>query len=369
VDTNASEPFRIGLVGPSGVGKTSLITALLAESMKLLTGTGVAMHPVGTATEERIARNQRSLDANLLSEEFEAMPLGFMHGSAEPFIFTLGLNPGSSDDGISIEVLDFPGLWLSPESRPARRETEWARCLEFIAASTILLIPVDATVLMEAVTEEERGAAEGLLAIAAVADVARDWAIRRQERAPEPALAVFCPVKCESYFNDNGGLDDRSGALQARFDTAYKDVINAIRVEAPGASVLYTPVDTIGCVELADVKWIKGQAVASYRVREPGPRISRAGASEIMRALCRHLAYGRRILREAERDTAAGAANAYAEHNSGFFRAVRLWLSRERRRRMRAAHETEAALTRAEALVAAVEAIAASGSGPRAQEF
>jgi hypothetical protein len=36
-----SAAFRIGLLGPSRIGKTSLITALLAESQQLLAGSQV----------------------------------------------------------------------------------------------------------------------------------------------------------------------------------------------------------------------------------------------------------------------------------------------------------------------------------------
>ena len=42
--------FRIGLVGPSRVGKTSLITALLRDSQRLLQGTPVSMRPLAEVT-------------------------------------------------------------------------------------------------------------------------------------------------------------------------------------------------------------------------------------------------------------------------------------------------------------------------------
>jgi putative ribosome biogenesis GTPase RsgA len=54
----ALTPFRISLLGPSGVGKTSLVTAMLAESQKILAGSGTAMRPVGPRTSDAIARNQ-----------------------------------------------------------------------------------------------------------------------------------------------------------------------------------------------------------------------------------------------------------------------------------------------------------------------
>ena len=64
---NGELVFRIGLVGPSRVGKTSLITALLRDSQRLLQGTPVSMRALGTATEKRIAQHRRELDGSLLA--------------------------------------------------------------------------------------------------------------------------------------------------------------------------------------------------------------------------------------------------------------------------------------------------------------
>ena len=50
-----------------------------------------------------------------------------------------------------------------------------------------------------------------LLDVLAVEQVARNWAIERNLRPAEPALLVFCPVKCESYFTDNGRLPEQLG--------------------------------------------------------------------------------------------------------------------------------------------------------------
>ena len=46
--------YKIGMVGPSRVGKTSLITALLRDGQRLLEGTPVSMKAVGTPTQRRL---------------------------------------------------------------------------------------------------------------------------------------------------------------------------------------------------------------------------------------------------------------------------------------------------------------------------
>ena len=74
-----------------------------------------------------------------------------------------------------------------------------------------MVIPVDATVLMEAYLPAHRRQWPRLLGLEAVQDAAIEWAKRRNEAKGEPALLVLAPVKCESYFVDNGGTGkDRS---------------------------------------------------------------------------------------------------------------------------------------------------------------
>lgn len=362
----APAPFRISLLGPSGVGKTSLVTAMLAESQKILAGSGAAMRPVGLETSDAIARNQFQLDEYLLAGEFTAAD--FRHsGTRDSFIFTLGFDLRTPGSGISIELFDFPGGWLS-----ARRTREdygplWHEARDFIVSSTILLVPVDATMLMEARTLEQRDAVRRLLAIEDVAEITREWATARREQSAEPALAVFCPLKCESYFADNGGTRDRSAPLRRKVEEVYHDVISAIGETAPKASVLYAPIDTLGCVELVDADWISDdlsglELRARYRIRGSEPKISRAGAGDLVRVLCRHLAQGAEALEKSGREAAS-------EHTGRFFLVV--W--RVFRRRLASWWQGDKAIrsqaSGASSLGDVVTEIASSPYGPRVREL
>src|SRR6476661_2044174 len=255
--------FRIGLVGPSRVGKTSLITALLRDSQRLLQGTPVSMRALGTATEKRIAQHRRELDGSLLAGEFTP---GALRGTEEPFRFQLLLDSGVRGAGIRLELLDYPGGWLDPATRSHDRDGDWQSCQRFLQQCSVLLVPVDAAVLKE-----------------------RTW------RPDEPALLMLCPVKCESYFDDNGGRRDESEELLSRVRRVYADVIEAVPAEAPHVRVVYAPVDTIGCVEILHAEWTpdprepSGMAFAAhYGVRWPA-RQAVKGADDVLVALCKHL--------------------------------------------------------------------------------
>ncbi len=371
--------FRIGLVGPSLVGKTSLITALLRDSQKLLQGTPVSLRPVGTATEKRIAQHRRELDGSLLAGEFTP---GALRGTEEPFTFQLLLDSGVRGTGIRLELLDYPGGWLDPATRPHDRDADWQSCQRFLQQCSVLVVPVDAAVLMEPTSGAQLRAVPSILTTPEVGEVVRQWLKERNWRPDEPALLMLCPVKCESYFDDNGGRRDESEELLSRVRRVYADVIEAVPAEAPHVRVVYAPVDTIGCVEILHAEWSpdprepSGVAFAAhYGVRWPA-RQAVKGADDVLVALCKHLvAAQQRVESDAAGDVrgAADRAREYAERDEGFIRNIWYHLSGERARRAHAAlvsgHRAGEADARVSALADVVADLARRDPGGRVRQW
>jgi hypothetical protein len=363
--------YRIGMVGPSRVGKTSLITALLHDGQRLLEGTPISLKAIGTATQKRLSQHRRELDGALLAGEFDPGALG---GSQDQFTFHLLLDTGVADTGIELQLLDYPGGWLDPHTRPPGVEAQWEACERFLEQCSVLIVPIDAAVLMEATTASHLRAVPTILGTPQVTDVVRTWLKRRNERPEEPALLLLCPIKCESYFDDNGGRRDQSGALLQWVRRVYRAVIELVPNEAPDVRTMravYAPVDTIGCVEILRAEWQPEPAepgaltfFAHYGVRPPGER-SVKGTEDIMIALCRQLVAGRHKVEEREaalRREQADAAQTFAERDEGFFRNIWYLISGERALRADAARtsreEAVQAADRAKALTAIVESLA-----------
>ena len=86
----------------------------------------------------------------------------------------------------------------------------------------MLLVPVDAAVLMEATSPRTSARCRGSSPAARSAGRAK-WLSERNGRPNEPALLLLCPVKCESYFADNGGRRDESEKLLSRVRKVYAD--------------------------------------------------------------------------------------------------------------------------------------------------
>lgn len=374
---NPQSAFKIGLLGPSRVGKTSLVTALVSEAQQMLAGSGVAMLPDNRATEDKIADNWEQLQGDLLAGEFTP---GNLRGTMEPFVFRLALDPGVPGLRIGIELLDFPGGWLAGRGRSAHSESDWESCRKFITQSTALLVPIDAALLLETYEKDHLKLLPKHLTTTQVESVAREWAIERNRRAHEPALIAFAPVKCEAYFSDNGGLRNKSHQLRQKFDEVYAGVVAAVRAEAPHAQLLYTPIDTLGCVEMIRADWKPNDSGewafdAKYRVRHDR-KISRKGVDDLMTAVSQQLMQGKRTMTAddtADQILRAQQAQALADRSEGFFRDVLMWLNRERQARREAADQedraAQEAARRLQALDTALEKIAARKFGPRVQRL
>lgn len=353
--------FKIGILGPTRVGKTSLIAAILQESKVQLSGTEVSMTPSDGKTEKRLSQHYKELEGSIHAGEFNP---GAVSGTEESFTYELYLDPGvKGAAGIRFSLLDYPGGWIDASRRPAGREDEWKRCKQWIKDSSVLLIPIESVVLMENSNSSHRRVVPTILNSHDVASVVRDWAKARAAHPNDPALLIFCPVKCESYFSDNHGRIDRSKDLFFRFEKYYHEVLEAARNEADNLQILYAPVDTIGCCEITETKWHTTEDepsfLATYRVRQSEqPGITIKGAEAVLVSLWRVLVDARKktedIIAHEKTDAAQSAqrdaSNAYDEANyatafalreEGFLPDLWIWMTGERAKRKQKAKEAK----------------------------
>lgn len=296
--------YKIGLLGPTRTGKTSLVASVLADAQRFLAGTPVSFVAEGP-TRQRINANNDDLNGSLQAGTFEP---GALAGSQEATEYDLSLEVPRSR--LPVRILDYPGGWLTTSPPEFHRVREW------FAESSVLVVPVDAVVAMECATAKERSAALRRLNVSAVEDAAQEWAKGRVSRG-EPGTLLFVPVKCESYFADNGGSKDRSTDLYRRTVLEiYSGVFERVRAEARNTNSLrayYMPVDTIGCVELVSTDWAPGpdgilECHSRYRVTNRGHRRV-LGAGNVLVAIAK-------IIMEMERSA-----------DKGFFGDLWAWLT------------------------------------------
>jgi hypothetical protein len=293
--------FRVAVVGPSRVGKTTLLTAILSDTRSMLAGTPVSVS-MDEPTHNRVRRQEKDLRRAIAVGEFDAASLGGTQGVSW---YHVALHPdGDESVQTPFDLLDYPGAWLDPgeRSRIPEAAEKWPVFLGHIRESIMLLVPIDAAVLMEANTPRQRGAAGDLLGLEDVAEVGLRWAKGRLANPSEPAVVVLAPLKCEKYFDDNGGQGHDQDLLRARVRETYESVLKTIAAEtgerATPVRVVYAPIDTYGCVELMEAQWkiVPGEELPDFRAhylfRGHPPRIRVRAAGTVMQELCRSVLAG-----------------------------------------------------------------------------
>ena len=290
--------FKAAMVGPTGVGKTTLLTAVLTETEGILDGL-----PMKVATDEetefRVNDHLKQLRKALAAKEFHP---GALTNTQVMSVYDVSLRVLDAESlDIPFSLLDFPGGWMDPAVRKGAMGAAdgWPRCVAHIQESVMLLVPIDAAVLMEARTPAHRAARTERLGLVDVERTAREWARVRNERPDEPAVLVLAPLKCEKYFDDNGGDNGFDGGqLRREVRSLYDKVITEVRKQATNSPirVLYAPIDTYGCVELAEAFWrpdAKGELEldAFYRFRGNPPEVRVKAAATVMQELCRMIVH------------------------------------------------------------------------------
>jgi hypothetical protein len=298
--SNETPEFKVIMCGPSRVGKTSLITAILEESRKLFAGRNLFVKPVGE-TERRIDYQINELRGSIDKGEFNPGALG---GTQDKFVFELDMgvyrkkvawwkkDVSGKEPPLRWGILDYPGRWIDGgyPNESARQEFE-----DWRDKSSVLIIPIDAVVVMEATIPKEKTARQHVLQIAQVTKIASDWAKARTFDENGQGVAIFAPVKCESYFKDNGGRIDKSVELRETVKQVYRTVIDCIDGESGKISIQYHPIDTIGCVELNWGRWEPSKSQddsldykGNYSVREGGV-YNPFAAGDLLLSICQHI--------------------------------------------------------------------------------
>jgi len=290
--------YKIGLIGPSRIGKTTIIASVMDDTQKkLLNGTPLSIGEIDDSTKSMLIRRRDEMLGAIAAGKFNPY---HMKNTGEEYQYQLGIHINNKDL-IEFHISDYPGGWLESH------DSNWnEKCGPWINESSVLIIPVDAAIIMEAITNDHRSAVPSLLHITQISDIITKWAKARKEaqiKNPDDcSMIIIAPIKTEMYFEDNGGKKDSSKPkkkeqLENSLKSYYNDIINVPSNEKLShCSVWYCPIDTYGCIELKDAKWIKTkdnpthiyEFSANYMFRNHNNTISRKGASDILLLLICH---------------------------------------------------------------------------------
>ena len=190
--------FKIGMVAPSGSGKTSLLTSISLEMSDKLEGNMANIHfdPEDDATKRSIERAINQFKACTAGGNlFEVPCLG---GTAAPshYKFTMHIPEKVK---VGFDILDYPGGKLGTADFNGEINTH-------INDSIALLVPISADILYELSKFDGVGnpiairkciAGRNLLEIESTLKAIRDWAVRRANQHKHSIL-LFVPTSAST---------------------------------------------------------------------------------------------------------------------------------------------------------------------------
>ncbi len=225
-EKNKPIEFKIGMIGPNGSGKTSLLLAIFDEVSKRVQNNGFKFLPTDEGTNQAMNRCKStfrsSIDvANNSKDGMFVVPDLATTETTTDYDFTLiiptkkdGDDDGESDGkSVQFSIKDYPGGLLGTTDFEEK-------ITPFLNQSVTLLVPISADIAMT--WQETRGKRNEMeknslahmkLQIDNVVSNIVQW-IRYKVENNMRAQLVFVPIKCEKYFNDNGGFLDKSKELR-----------------------------------------------------------------------------------------------------------------------------------------------------------
>lgn len=290
----AERDYHICLLGPTRCGKTTLLAAAVEEFMKF-------SEEVSRKDAEYIKIVPRNRAKGLINASIDVIKASTrmgefytqaLEGTTDHTVYDFDVAYVEKKDDIttpnfSFHFHDFPGDWI-------KNDDERFKKIKFSEAQ-VLIMPVDASLIYEAVRPRHQALAASELQIASLMEVAKRWAQGRRADADHPGLFILAPVKCESYHNDNlpiGRGKDNSREMRDKIMFHFGELVKEIKAISPNTWCWYMPVDTVGCCFLNDKDWIKGengmQFVAQYKIPQ-GHSWTPLGPTNIMLEIMEYL--------------------------------------------------------------------------------
>lgn len=282
------------MIAPTKAGKTSLLSAIFQEIKDRLAGNqaGIQYNAADQATKNAVDRALAEFNTCVAADVFGVPNLA---GSQDVFKyeFAFSIPTEAGPQRININVMDYPGGLLgTPEFED--------KVGLYLTESSVLLVPIPADILMEWKRTSGSGSkhnmdinisAQMMLDNSNVVSGIQDW-LERRKKAGKKSLLIFTPIRCEAYFEDNGGLRDESKSLHEAVKALYVDALTLSPEMKDLIQIETHAVDTYGIVELRDISLITnetGEFLESKfrrRLRE-GKKIKPRGAFEIIATVIR----------------------------------------------------------------------------------
>ncbi|MDF0556189.1 hypothetical protein [Kamptonema sp. UHCC 0994] len=237
------EDYKITMLGPSGVGKTSLLTVMWDRLADTIGEASLQLTP----EPESLFKLQKCLkDLKSLANRGNFQAKGGIEGTSAPSIYSFDVgNMGARNPSWRLHFHDYPGEWIESNAQNMNKVRN------IIQESSAVLIAIDAPALME---REQRGKWKGEWHEEFNTPTTITTLFQQAYKGvnlPKPKIVILAPVKCEKYIRGQ-----HSEALLERVKSGYSNLLKTLQADALAGkiAVVVAPVQTVGNVSFNAVQ-------------------------------------------------------------------------------------------------------------------
>jgi len=268
------QELKITMLGPTGVGKTSLLTAMYEQFETTVGRTNLQLTP---DEESSAILQERLVELKTLLDDFEAR--GGVQATEAPAgpdslrSFVFGLGKKGQKPSLQLHFRDYPGGYLAARSTPDERKFVKSLLTECIA----VIIAIDAPALMEA-----NGKWHELINRP---QQMTDLFKTAYQELDSPRLVIFAPVRCEKYLQD----EKSKAELLRRVKDGYAKLFDLFSSEALLSQVVgvITPVQTVGTVVFSRIELNSSKPHFHFRKTSPDAEYNPKDSEQPLRYLLR----------------------------------------------------------------------------------
>lgn len=244
--------LSVCMLGPRGVGKTSVITSMYNSQKEAVSGSNLFLIAEGdTKMILDDKKNQLIHTFQGLHDEGSLVKESGIPGDSSEslFCFTYGMN--SERVNIDLEIRDYPGEYLKREPQIVA---------DYIREASAVMIAIDTPCMMEAGGRYNEGKNTPQL----VMDFLMDNLENEEEK-----LILFVPLKCEKYFQEN-----RIDEVTKRVQENYAGLIEYLRDREntrgfkKKVCCAITPIQTLGGIAFDSFEKAPGGTIEEFTARD-----------------------------------------------------------------------------------------------------